>query len=59
MWDPRDLLLLLGRYVPTGLFASIQGVHIRKEAIVFGDPLILEMCVFHVNLDQLENGATP
>ena len=39
----------------------VQGVHLRMEAVVFGGPLILENFVsrLHIDLDQLENEATP
>ena len=39
----------------------VQGVHLRMEAVVFGGPLILEKPVsrLHIDLDQLENEATP
>ena len=47
--------------MPTGLFVLVQGVHLRKEAAVFRAPLILMMHVLglHIDLDQLENEATP
>lgn len=43
------------------LFVVVQGVHPQKEAIVFGGPLILIIHVswFHIDLNQLENEATP
>jgi hypothetical protein len=39
---------------------SIQGVHLQKEAVVFGSPLILTMPVsgLHIDLDELKNEAT-
>ena len=47
--------------MPTGLFAPVQGVHLREKAIVFRDPLILVMHVTRLNidLDQLKNKETP
>ena len=47
--------------MPAGLFAPIQGVHLRKEVIVFGSPLVLIMSILglHIDLDRLENEATP
>jgi hypothetical protein len=48
--------------VPASLFAAVQGVHLRKKAIiVFKGPLVLIMSILslHIDLDQLENEATP
>ena len=47
--------------MPVGLSVPIQGVHLRKEAAVFKGPLVLGVPVlgFQINLDQLENEATP
>ena len=47
--------------MPAGLLTPFQGVHLQKEAIVFGDPLLLVTSVsgLHIDLDKLENEATP
>ena len=47
--------------MPAGLLTPVQGVDLQKEAIVFGDPLLLVMSVsgLHIDLDQLENEITP
>ena len=44
-----------------GLSTHGEGVHLQKEAIVVGGPLILVMPVTgsHIVLERLENEATP
>ena len=37
-----------------GLSASVQGVHLQKEAVVVGGPLILIMHVLESNIDYIE-----
>ena len=50
----------LGRYVLAGLSEPVRDVHLWKEAVVFGGPLILVMPVsgLCIALDPLEDDAT-
>ena len=45
-----------------GLSAPVQGVHLRKEAVILGALyviLVMPVSRLHMELDELEDEATP
>jgi hypothetical protein len=44
-----------------GLSVPVQGVHLRKEVVVFGglQTLVMSVSGLQIDLDQLINEATP
>ena len=58
MWEPMGLPL---GEIGINLSVHVQGLHLQKEAIVIGEPLIsvIPDSGIHIGLDQLKMEATP